>query len=280
ADGSLDATFNPVTGAFFSVYSTALQPDGKIIIGGQFTSYNGTARNRIARLNADGSLDATFNPGTGANNSVWPTALQPDGKIIIVGNFTNYNGTARQSIARLNANGTLDTAFNPGSGAFSDVSCLTLQADGKIIIGGSFITYNDIARNNIARANADGSADATFIQGTSANNSISTIAIQPDGKIIIGGFFAGYNGTARNGIARLNTDGTLDATFNTGTGPGNLVCCQNSSISHITLQPDGKIIVGGAFTAFNGTARNFIARLNVWMVRSMRASIPEQGQTI
>jgi uncharacterized delta-60 repeat protein len=255
ADGSLDASFNPGTGASELIHTTTLQPDWKVIIGGGFTSFNGTGRNRIARLNADGSLDVSFNPGTGGNAEVFTTALQPDGKILIGGNFTSYNGTGRNYIARLNADGSLDASFNPGTGASYIIHTMALQPSGKIIIGGSFTSYNGTGRNYIARLNADGSLDTSFNPGTGASNTVSTMTLQPDGKIIIGGDFQAYNGTGRNSIARLNTNGTLDATFNPGTGA-------NYWVYTTTLQPDGKIIIGGDFTSYNGTGRNRIARLN------------------
>ncbi|MDP1728505.1 MAG: T9SS type A sorting domain-containing protein [Bacteroidota bacterium] len=257
ANGSLDTTFNPGTGANLSIYTTAIQSDGKIVIGGDFNTYNGTTKYRIARLNANGTLDATFNQGTGtgAGDKVVTTAIQSDGKIIIGGSFYAYNGTARKGIARLNANGSLDATFNPGTGVDGTVYTTAIQSDGKIIIGGAFTTYNGTARNYIMRLNADGSLDATFNPGTGANTSVKTTAIQGDGKIIIGGIFISYNGTARNRIARLNADGSLDATFNPGTGT-------DGTVYTTVLQSDGKIIVGGGFTSYNGTARNRIARLN------------------
>jgi uncharacterized delta-60 repeat protein len=255
ADGTLDATFNPGIGANLDVRATAIQSDGKIIIVGDFTTYNGTARNYIARLNSDGSLDATFNPGTGANNIIWESNIQSDGKIIIGGDFTSYNGVARNFIARLNTDGTLDATFNAGTGANLRVHTTAIQSDGKIIIGGAFTTYNGTARNRIARLNADGSLDAAFNPGTGANDMVFTTAIQSDGKIIIGGIFTSFNGTARNRIARINADGSLDATFNPGTGA-------NSPVYSTAIQSDGKIIIGGYFNSYNGTARNHIARLN------------------
>jgi uncharacterized delta-60 repeat protein len=253
-DGMLDATFNPGTGTDNVVNTTALQSDGKIIIGGNFTTYNGTAKNRIARLNSDGTLDATFKPGTGANDVVYTTVMQSDGKIIIGGNFTSYNGTSINRIARLNADGTLDATFNSGTGVNYDVLTTALQSDGKIIIGGDFTTYNGTARNRIARLNADGTLDATFNPGTGASYSVYTIAVQSDGKIIIGGSFESYNKTERDGIARLNADGTLDAIFNPGTGV-------NSTVVTV-LQSNGKIIISGNFTSYNGTNRKNIARIN------------------
>jgi uncharacterized delta-60 repeat protein len=255
ADGSLDTGFNPGTGAVNSIRSIAVQSDGKILIGGFFTSYNGTGRNRIARLNTDGSLDTGFNPGTGADNGVSTIAVQADGKILIGGSFTSYNGTGRNRIARLNADGSLDTSFNPGTGANLNIISTALQSDGKILIGGEFTSYNGTGRNYIARLNADGSLDTGFNPGTGATNSIFSTSVQSDGKILIGGTFTSYNGTGRNRIARLNADGSLDTGFNPGSGA-------ESFILSISLQPDGKILIGGGFTSYNATARNRIARLN------------------
>jgi uncharacterized delta-60 repeat protein len=254
ADGSLDATFDPGSGANTSVGTMALQPDGKVIIGGSFTSYNGTSRTRMARLNADGSLDATLNPGTGTSSSVWTMALQPDGKVIIGGGFMTYNGTARPRIARVNADGSLDATFNPGSGSNNYLYTIALQPDGKVIIGGGLTMYNGTSITRTARVNADGSLDATFNPGTGASSTVFTTALQPDGKVIIGGQFNTYNGTARNSIARLNADGSLDATFNPGTGAF-------GAVNTMALQPDGKVIIGGSFTTYNGTARNRVARI-------------------
>ncbi len=254
ADGTLDNSFAVGTGANNTVFTTAIQSDGKIMIGGWFTSYNGTARNYIARLNADGTLDNSFAPGTGADNYVWTTAIQSDGKIMIGGNFNSYNGTVRNYIARLNANGTLDNSFNPGTGANNEVLTTVIQSDGKIIIGGAFTSYNGTGRNYIARLNADGTLDNSFAPGIGANNKVRTTTIQSDGKIMIGGDFTSYNGTVINRIARLNADGTLDNSFNPGTGA-------NSSVWTTAIQSDGKIIIGGDFLSYNGTGRNRVARI-------------------
>jgi uncharacterized delta-60 repeat protein len=258
-DGDIDLTFDPGTGTNIGIWTTVIQSDGKIIIGGQFISYNGTSRNHIARLNDEGTLDATFDPGTGVEGinftSVYTIALQNNGKIFIGGTFNSYNGTLRNNIALLNADGTLDNSFNPGSGTNNAVSTSAIQVDGKIIISGHFTSFNGTPRNHIARLNTDGSLDATFYSGTGANNQVITTAIQSDGKIIIGGDFTSFDGTPRNYIARLNANGTLDATFNPGTGA-------NDYVMTTALQSDGNIITGGYFTSFDGTQRNYIARLN------------------
>jgi len=254
ADGTLDPTFTIGTGASYTIHDAYLQSDGKIIIVGEFTNYNGTGRNRVARLNTDGTVDVTFTPGTGANNLVWFVTVQPDGKILIGGQFTSYNGTGRNRIARLNADGTLDATFNPGTGANLYVREIAVQADDKIIITGDFTTYNGTGRNRIARLNTNGTLDATFTPGTGANALITACVLQSDGKVVIGGSFTTYNGTGRNRIARLNADGTLDAAFNPGTGA-------DGTIHDAYLQSDGKIIIVGEFTNYNGTGRNRIARL-------------------
>ncbi len=263
ADGSLDTTFNPGTGIFgpsqlTSVRTIAIQPDGKIVIGGYFSSFNGTSRSHIVRLNADGSLDTTFNVGTGASNSVETVSIQADGKIIIGGSFVFYNGTSRRCIARLNTDGSLDPTFNPGTGTGSDGYIITtaIQADGKIVIGGDFNIYNGTARSYIARINSDGSLDNTFNVGTVPNYySALTTVVQPDGKIVVGGSFPSFNGIARNNIARFNTDGSLDGTFDSGTGT-------DAKVRTLALQTDGKIVIGGDFYFFNGIGRNGVARIN------------------
>ena len=254
-DGTLDVTFNPGMGANSVIFTTAIQSNGKIIIGGEFSSYNGTTINRIARLNTDGTLDATFNIGTGVNYDVYSTAIQNDGKIIIGGEFTSYNGTVINHIARLNTDGTLDATFNTGIGLNSYINAITIQSDGKIIIGGDFTSYNGIARNRIARLNADGTLDVSFNSGTSVNSYVYSTSVQSDGKIIIGGEFTSFNGTAKNRIVRINTDGTLDATFNTDIGA-------NGGVKTAIIQSNGKIIISGEFTSYNGTARNHITRIN------------------
>jgi uncharacterized repeat protein (TIGR01451 family)/uncharacterized delta-60 repeat protein len=255
SDGSLDTDFVVGTGASSNVYTTTIQTDGKVIIGGVFSSYNGTPRNRIARLNIDGSLDTDFVVGTGANITVWTTTIQSDGKVIIGGEFTSYNGTPRSRIARLNNDGSLDTDFVVGTGANGAVSTISIQSDGKVIIGGGFTNYNGTTRNRIARLNTNGSLDTDFVVGTGANSSILTTAVQTDGKVIIGGLFTSYNGTLRSNRARLDTDGSLDITFNVGTGA-------NGAVLTTVIQSDGKVIIGGSFVSYNGTARNRIARLH------------------
>ncbi len=255
-DGSLDASFNPGSGANGPVLQTALQPDGKVMVAGGFTTVNGLSRNYIARLKPNGSLDPNFDPATGANNWVNCMAIDSNGNIVIGGSFTSFNGVSQNRIARLHPDGSIDMGFNPGLGANAAVESIAIQGgSGLMIIGGAFTSYNGIPQGHISRINPDGSLDQNFNFGIGLNYIVSTTVLQPDDKVLIGGSFTNYNGTSRNYIARLNADGSLDATFNPGTGT-------NYEINSIALQTDGKILIGGLFTDYNGTSRNRIARLN------------------
>ncbi len=260
SDGSLDPGFGAgQSGANGTVFAVASLPDGSVIIGGTFSTVNGTARNNIARLNTDGTLDTTFGNGlAGTNGSVSALAVLPDGRVIVGGTFSAVNGTARNNIARLNTDGTLDTTFGNGlAGTNASVMAAVRQPDGAVVIGGGFTTVNGTARGYIARLNTDGTLDATFGNGlTGANNWVRGIALQSDTKAVIAGSFTSVNGTTRGNIARLNTDGTLDATFGNG-------LAGTSHWTHpVAVQADGKILIGGQFMTVNGTGRNRLARLN------------------
>ena len=264
ADGSLESTntFNPGTGPNNQVLSAVVQPDGKILIAGYFTAINGQSRNRIARLNADGTLEsaATFSASA---TGLYGALLQTNGKIVLWGLFTNVNGSARNRIARLNADGSLESTntFNVGTGANDEIDGAALQADGKILIGGNFSSVNGQPRNRIARLNADGTVEstATFNPGTGVGGGrCFSIVPQADGKILIAGEFASVDGQPRGQIARLNTNGTVESTgtFNPGSG------AQGGEVRSVVVQADGKILLGGFFTGVNGEPRNCIARLN------------------
>ncbi len=253
--GDVDLSFDPGSGANNSVYAVALQADGKVLIGGFFSTVNGTNRNRIARLNIDGSLDSNFNPGTGTDYEVQSIATQNDGKILIGGGFTTVNGTNRNCIARLNNDGSVDGNFNPGAGANGSVLTIAIQNDKRALIGGYFSTINGISRNRIARLNTNGALDDGFNPGPGANlHGVFSLALQDDGKVLIGGHFTTVNGTNRSCIARLNADGSLDNSFDPGSGA-------NEAVLSVALQKDGKMIIGGNFTAINSTNCNRIARL-------------------
>ena len=242
--GSVPDDLNPNANDW--IYSIAMQSDGKIIMGGRFTTVGGVIRNHIARLNADGTLDTGFDPDV--NDWVYTIALQSDGKILIGGYFTTVGGVIRNHVARLNADGTLDTAFDPdGSG---QVYSIAMQSNGKILIGGSFTTVGGVIRNHIARLSADGTLDTAF--DPDGSGEVYSIAVQSDGKILIGGNFTTVGGVTRKRIALLNSDGTVDTGFDPNA---------NERVYSIAVQSDGKILIGGRFTTVGGVIRNRIARL-------------------
>jgi uncharacterized delta-60 repeat protein len=260
SDGSVDNTFLSIDNGFDDVVnSIVIQSDGKILVGGDFSTYNGTNSNSIIRLNSDGSVDNTFlSIDDGFNSQVRSIAIQSDGKILVGGNFTTYNGTGSNYIIRLNSDGSVDNTFlSIDDGFDSRVFSISIQSDGKILIGGQFTTYNGTNSNYIIRLNSDGSVDNTFLSiDDGFDDRVSSIAIQSDGKILIGGQFTTYNGTNSNYIIRLNSDGSVDNTFlSIDNGFDDVV-------SSIAIQSDGKILVGGYFTTYNGTNSNYIIRLN------------------
>jgi uncharacterized delta-60 repeat protein len=266
-NGSIDTSFNYGSGFTPDTTNELIElPDGKLIVVGQFTSYNGTAALRIIGLNADGSVNTGFTYGTGFNLDPIPIVLQTDGKVVIGGRFWEYNGTASSKIIRLNQNGSVDTSFVVGSGFTtggtytdinSEVSALALQSDGKIIVSGNFDAYNGTSVTRLARLNSDGSIDNTFNTGTGLNLPAFTIAVQSDGKILVGGFFTTYSGVTQNNITRLNTDGTIDTSFSGNTSGF------NRQVDTIVVQPDGKILAVGNFTQYNGiSCPQRIIRLN------------------
>ena len=255
----IDDTYAVGTGFGAYTYSTfCLQADGKIIVGGSFISYDTTLTNRITRLNSDGTVDNTFNPGVGANGDIETVAIQTDGKIVIGGNFTSYDGNFVNFIARLNSDGSFDPTFNTAGGFDSRVKDIKIQNDGKVVCAGEFYTFDGNSSTSIVRINTDGSYDATFVVGMGFNNRVDSIVIQSDGRIVCVGPFNNYDITIANGVARLNSDGSIDATFATNVGSG-----FTYGPEIVTLQIDGKILCGGGFDSFDGVLINRLVRLNL-----------------
>ena len=272
ADTSFLTNNNNGGGANGLISSVVLQPDGRILIGGNFTSFNGYNRHHIARLNSNGSVDTTFNPGQGVdspNAMVWSMALQPNGQVVIAGVFSSVNGTNINSVARLNADGSLDASFNPGVGPNGVVYAVAVDTFGQVVIGGDFDSLSGANSGGVARLNLDGSLDSTFALGvgtynpeTGSTDPVHALAIQPDGQILVGGSFSYVDLNIYNGLVRLNgADGTVDTSFNPGTGTYNQLTGVSDTVYAITLQPDGNILIGGNFSSFNQTRRVGLARL-------------------
>ena len=256
ADGNIDPTFNPTTSSqTFAVYETIVQPDGKILIAGQFTGYNGTATDSLVRLNTDGSLDTAFEiiKDSNINFAIDGLALQPDGKILV--GFFDTGAVSFADVRRFNADGMPDPTFNTNSGNTLSVFNLNLLADGKILAGGFFIEFNNEPRLRLVKLNTDGSLDTAFDPAVSAAGSVYAIKRQTDGKILVGGDFRYVNGVKKRNIARLNSDGSLDSTFDVGAGIF-------GDVYAVEVQPDGKIILGGLFSGDLTFPASVAARVN------------------
>ncbi len=233
-NGSVDPSFNPVLGSPGTTNIVATQPDGKVIVGGFFTAINGISRNKFARLNPDGSVDTSFDPGTGFNSVPLSILVLADGKMLVMGTFSLFNGATVSKIIRLNDNGSVDGSFNTsitGSGVFSGA----IQADGKIVIVGSFSTVNGVGRTGIARIDSNGSVDETFnpVLELSSGAGVTTVVAEPNGKISFAGRFTTVNGISKPNLARVDSTGAIDATFNPGGVPDS---------NCMYRQPDGKYV--------------------------------------
>lgn len=271
-DGSVDTSFNPGAGAD-SVVNAMAEDFGlsgtnmvrKIYVGGAFGTIEDVPSPGIIRLNNDGSVDNTFSTGSGVDGQIYAIAVYPTnsafaGKVLIGGSFSQYNGTAITNLARLNADGSLDSTFNPGlgSGPNGAVRALSVQVSGQVLVGGTFSSFNGIAANNLARLNTDGTLDTNFLAaiGSGANNDVQGLLTQPDNRIVVVGEFTEFDGVTRNHITRLMPTGGIDPTINFGTGA-------NGDMDAVVIQPaDGKLVVGGAFTEYDGQPYGGVVRID------------------
>lgn len=254
-DGSMDPSFRPGSGADAEIFVTAIQMDGKILVAGNFIRYDGVKNGRIARLMPDGTLDKTFRAPVGADGSVFALVQQMDGRIIIAGDFEKFDGYDAVRIARLHTDGSLDTTFNTGKGFNLPVFSVDIDGEGRILCGGEFTTYDGKPKRRVTRLMPDGKPDGTFNSGSGTNYDVFTVNVQSNGTIMLCGDFSSYNGTARSGVARLLSDGSIDASFNPGRGT-------DFEVHSCVTQDDGQIIIWGDFTKYDGVPITRIARLN------------------
>ncbi len=242
-DGALDRTFDPGTSfglddgnCCADINAVVPQSDGKVLYAGTFTQFKGTRRPGLARLNADDSLDTTFNPAPEIGGNGQAVALLPDGRILVA---------MEASLFRLNMDGSIDREFKRGE-ADCTITSITRVDDGKIMAGGCFNQFHGAPRNRVARLNADGSLDTSFIPAdvdkVSGNPFERLLAVQPDGKAILTGYSQNENGEQRAAFVRLNLDGRLDETFMGST----VVNRFNFSLIYSgTVRTSGKLAIAG-----------------------------------
>ena len=295
SDGTVDNSYTPIEQGtdFF------MQSDDKVLICGLFWKYDNTLANSITRINSFGLVDATFAQSIGFDYGVFKIKLQPDHKILVGGSFYTYNNFNRNRLIRLNEDGTVDNLFNIGSGFNDNVTAIDIQTDGKIIIGGSFTTYNGIATNHLVRLNNDGSLDSSFQFVLHSNSYINCIAVQSNGKILV---------ASNTCTSRLNSNGSTDTTFSQIYGATKVIKIQNdgkivigfgennfyynvginyygaikryningtvdnffysssfdsfSNVEDIAIQNDGKILVAGTFDTYDFNPKKGLIRLN------------------
>ena len=266
SDGTADTAFNIGSGFSYDVLSISPVTDGSgdLYVGGEFVSYNGTYSNGLIRLNSDGTVDNAFNVGRGFGGDIVNSislATDGSGDLYVGGRFSAYNGIGSNRLIRLNSDGSVDTAFDVGSGFNESINCIRLAADGsgKLYVGGEFTAYKGTDSNGLIRLNSDGSVDTTFNVDSGVYSRIDSISPAADGSgdLYVSGWFEAYNSsTGSTQLIRHNNDGTVDYEFSVGSDVGTVY-----SISPAT-DGSGDLFVGGAFKSYQSTTVDRIVRLN------------------
>jgi uncharacterized delta-60 repeat protein len=250
-DGSINTGFTnygivplSVTNSTDYINTIEKQPDSKLLVGGGFISYSGNSRNRIMRLNSNGTLDTSFGVGTGFNGLVYDIELQPDDKILVGGSFSSYSGVSKNNIVRLNSDGSLDNTFtytSPSGITTQTIFDIKLLSSGKMYIAGTIYKslYPATDEAYIYRLNSNGTVDNTFTSPIFSGNTTLIIVEQTDGKILVGGIFDAVNSVTTYGLVRLNTDGSVDNTFTASSSIYN--------IGDIVILSDGKFLVSSSY---------------------------------
>lgn len=244
-DGSVDMTFaDPNVDS--EVKTVAVQTDGKLLIGGGFDSVSGQPRHCLARLNSDGTLDTSFTDPN-LDDSVWAIAVQPDGKVLAAGDFTHIGGTAQNYFARFSSTGALDSSFANPQLCCLPARAVALQADGRVLIGGSFSQAGGQSHFYFARFSASGVFDPSF-PNVGHDVHAGSIVVAPDGSIVVGA---------------LGLEEVLKFTPAGMAAPGYTPAQADATIDALTLQPNGKIVISGIFQQVGTQMRHGMARLNI-----------------
>ena len=187
------------------VNKVIVQPDGKILVGGGFDNYAGSGKNNLVRLNSDGTVDSTFNPGgSGPDFLVQDIDLMPDGRILIAGNFGTYNGIQNYFVARLFPNGTLDPGFHvPPNSINNAVYAVALHRNNTVLAAGEFFICAGLSQPRITRFDSTGVVDTTFLVGAGFTNTVYDLLVLPDDRIVAGGSFYNYQNNPSGNIALL-----------------------------------------------------------------------------
>lgn len=251
SDGTQDRTYRFAEGG--GALSADTQPDGKVLIGGNFTAFNGVPAGRLVRLLSTGQVDPGFMPGpasAGFNGAVYTVKVQPDGKILVGGRFTAYGTTPAVHLARLLPDGRLDPTFQAGLTAADIFQNFALQPDGKVVYANMNVAVRPLV-GTVHRVLPNGTVDASFNSATTfgyvalQETGDHCLTVQPDGSILVAGSFWQVNGQPSASLVRLLPTGAVDATARFGadaSGVPTAICSLRS----------GSALVCGSFTTFNG----------------------------
>jgi len=258
--GMLDTTFDTSSGADNTVNDVFLDSGGNLIIGGTFQNYKGTARQRIAKINATtGALDTTFDTSSGANGDVNAIIGADTGNLFVAGGFSTYKTVSRRSVMKINATtGALDTTFDTTSGSNSALFALAYDGNNGLYIGGGITQWKSVTnRQYVIKVNATtAELDATFDTASGASALVYSLALDGNGSLYIGGNFQQYKTVARQRIAKINaTTAALDTTFDSSTGVDN-------TVFSIVLNGSGDLFLGGVFTTCKGIGRQRLAKID------------------
>ena len=244
--GSMDVAFAAGLGASGTIRDVELMSNGSMIVSGNFSDFNNAPVNRITRVEPDGSLDRVFNIGKGPNDSVNVVKVHQGDFLLIGGEFTTFDTQNYNHLVRVNIDGAVDETFNLGSGANGNIHDIAVDSLGRVIVVGEFAAFDGIARANIARLTPDGLLDETFNPGFGADGVISSVSVQVDDRVVIGGRFLMFDGVAVPGVARLQLDGALDLSFNDAVPTVDIA---TSWVNRVEVLEDGRILLAGNFDA-------------------------------
>jgi len=257
ATGLLDSSFNTASAFNGSVTKLVLR-GSSLYVGGTFSTYKGTGRTRLAKINTnDASLDTTFVPA-GPNNTVMGLAVDDSG-VYFAGSFNQAGVASRQNIAKVNATtGAIDTTFDTSTGFDSQVNTITLDNSGNLYAGGYFGSYKGTNRAYIAKINATTAAlDTTFNSSTGFDGSVEVVRLDSSGNLYAAGIFSNYKSTSRKFLAKLNaTTAALDTTFDTA-----VTSFSGAYVKDIALD-NSNLYAAGEFYSYKGTTSNRLIKLN------------------
>ncbi len=251
--GSLDLSFDPGVGPNALVNKVFPQADGKVIIVGSFTEVSGEPRGGVARLLEDGTIDLTYATGAGALGSIYNGVQQADGKMVLTGNMSSFDGINCSHLIRLNTDGTLDTGFQVDLQSYF-ANGITIDQQGSILMVGGFTFVNGAPCGRIVRLNPDGSTDQTFDTGFGFNAQANVICVDQQGRIWVTGYFTYYEGATAPGITRLLPNGHIDPAFTPGSGP-------DAVVFSMAMKATGGAVISGVFNYYNNTPRQYICAL-------------------